>query len=167
MVLFILGSMQEWRKDHFRRVTMYDLGLRFQLGHRSGESCTASTQARGEFTIVHTNGIHTVHVDFCGCSGQVDKQIQLLEVGWWPTTCLEPRSAVTFHALKMFHLLNLHGSLAALEYYRTLEDITNGDGLRRRRANEEEEEAWVKGKRNGKRKKEPADPDDIPPVSND
>jgi hypothetical protein len=145
-------------------VTLHELGLRFQLGHHSGESCTASTQARGEFTVVHTNGIHIVNVDFCGCSGQVDKQVQLLEVGWWPTTCLEPRSAVTFDALKTFHLLNLHGSLAALEYYRTLEDLTNGDGLRRKRVDEDDEKAWLKGQR--KKRREPANPDEVPPVSN-
>jgi hypothetical protein len=156
--------MQEWRKDRFHRVTLHALGLRFQLGHCVGESCSASTQARGAFTVVHTNGIHAVNVDFCRCSGQVDKQIQLLKVGWWPATCLEPRSAVTFDALKTFHLLNLHGSLAAIEYYRTLEDLTNGDGLRRGTLGKESEVIRRKGKRIEGREKQPVDPNDIPPV---
>jgi hypothetical protein len=116
--------------------------MTYQLGHPPGESCLVSEQARGTFTVVHMNGIHSVNVNFCGCTKHstpynldfpVDKQIQLLEVGWWPTTCLEPRSAVTFDAIKQFQLLNLHGSLAALEYYRMLEDLTSGDGIRQRK----------------------------------
>jgi hypothetical protein len=146
-------------------VTLHELGIRFQLGHASGESCIASTEARGNFTVIHTNGIHTINADFCGCSQRVDKQIQLLEVGWWPTTCLEPRTAVTFDVLKQFHLLNLHGSLAALEYYRTLEDLTNGDGLARRTKvglrGDCDSEGNGKGKRKGKEK---VDPNDVPPV---
>jgi hypothetical protein len=109
--------------------------MRYQLGHPSGESCLTAVQTRGSFTVIHTNGIHTVNIRFCGCLKQgdskrpVDKQVQLLEIGWWPATCLDPRSAVTFDVLKQFQLLNLHGSLAALEYYRALHDLTDGDGL--------------------------------------
>jgi hypothetical protein len=87
----------------------------------------------------------------------VDKQIQLLEVGWWPATCLEPKSAVTFDALKQFQLLNLHGSLTALEYYRTLEDLTNGDGIGIRGDSE-------KGKGKDKRERKKHDNGDVPPV---
>jgi hypothetical protein len=80
------------------------------------------------------NGIHPVNVDFCGCtqhdgSQPVEKQIQLLEAAWWPATCLEPQSKVSFAVLKQFQFLNLHESLVALEYYCTLEDLTSDDGL--------------------------------------
>jgi hypothetical protein len=150
--------------------------MRYQLGHPSGESCLTAAQTRGSFTVIHTNGIHTVNVRFCGCLKQgitdsekpVDKQVQLLEIGWWPATCLDPRSAVTFDVLKQFQLLNLHGSLAALEYYRALHDLTDGDGLN---PIDQEDHARKKSNKKGKftdtggKEAQGSTEDDIAPVS--
>jgi hypothetical protein len=161
---------KEWRGERFHRVTLHELGMRFQLGHRAGETCLTPSRVRGEFTVVHTNGIHSVHVNFCGCSKYsesgkpVDKQVQLLEVEWWPATSLEPRSAVSFAVLKQFQLLNLHGSLAGLEYYRALEDLTNGDGLSKRVGEEQRGKQKAKKPKTGSSEK-PGGEDDIPPVS--
>jgi hypothetical protein len=160
---------KEWRGNRFHRTTLRELGMRFQLGHHAGETCLTPSRARGEFTVVHINGIHTVHIDFCGCSKHtesgkpVDKQIQLLEVEWWPSTSLEPQSAVSFDVLKQFQLLNLHGSLAGLEYYHTLEDLTNPDNLSKRAGEDRQGRQKPKKPKTGKLET-PGGDDDVPPV---
>jgi hypothetical protein len=93
---------------------------------------------RSFFTVLHTNGIHRINLVFCNCKVTPDMSEdektreynrQLLEVGWWPSTNTEPQSAATIKMLRLFHLLNLNGALAATEFYRSLEDLTDPEGL--------------------------------------
>jgi hypothetical protein len=58
-----------------------------------------------------------------------DYNWQLLEVGWWPSTNTEPQSAATIDLLQLFRYLNLNGALAASEFYRSLEDLTDPEGI--------------------------------------
>lgn len=81
-----------------------------------------------DLTVIHNNGIHSVSVDFCGCRN-VPMHVQLLQVGWWPATPLEPHSCATFQVLREFQLLNLQGKLSVYDYYRTLELLTDNVGL--------------------------------------
>ncbi|KAJ8690141.1 hypothetical protein PTI98_011599 [Pleurotus ostreatus] len=55
--------------------------------------------------------------------------VPLLEVGWWPSSPLEPQTATTFPLLRLFHNLNLQGCLPATDFYRSLEQLHNGGGL--------------------------------------
>jgi hypothetical protein len=55
--------------------------------------------------------------------------VQLLEVGWWPSTPLDPQTAATMSVLRLFHVTNLQGHVTSTDFYRTLEQMTSGDGL--------------------------------------
>lgn len=102
--------------------------MRYQLGHHHGDTCMTPRTVH-DFTVLSINGIHLVHIDFCACEASVDENVQILASGWWPSTNSFPRSAATIDLLKQFHKLNLNGCLPALEYYRTLEDISDPEGL--------------------------------------
>ncbi|EEB97678.1 hypothetical protein MPER_02956, partial [Moniliophthora perniciosa FA553] len=54
---------------------------------------------------------------------------QLLELGWWPSSYKEPRSAASFNLLRFFHVNNLQGQIPPTDFYRALEQITDGTGL--------------------------------------
>lgn len=110
-------------------MSLQELGLRIPLGHLSGSACESPHPGHKRFTVIHTNGIHQLDVDFCGCRGAPAHYQQLLEVGWWPSTPREPQSAATFSVLKHFHVLNLQGQIPPTDFYRALEQITCGDGL--------------------------------------
>ncbi|KAF9065246.1 hypothetical protein BDP27DRAFT_1197275, partial [Rhodocollybia butyracea] len=43
------------------------LGLRIQLGHKAGSACLLPQPAHTDFAVLHTNGIHEINLDFCGC----------------------------------------------------------------------------------------------------
>jgi hypothetical protein len=95
-------------------------------------------QFRSVFTVLSVNGIHRVNLRFCNCrytdaseqERTFDFNRQLLEVGWWPSTNTEPQSAATIELLRFFRLLNVNGALAASEFYRSIEDLTDPEGLR-------------------------------------
>ena len=78
--------------------------------------------------MIDTNGIHSVAVDFCRCV-QVEHRSQLLRIGWWPATPLEPQTCATMAVLRHFHLLNLQGNVTGYSFYRALEYQTDNTGL--------------------------------------
>ena len=55
--------------------------------------------------------------------------MQLLEVGWWPSTPLEPQTAATMSLLRLFHVTNLAGQVTPTNFYWTLEQLSLGSGL--------------------------------------
>jgi hypothetical protein len=123
---------QEWKNGFFQRTTLQKLGHRVQLGHAPGVSCPFRTRGHKDFVIIDISGIHTIEVDFCGCDAALaTPREQLLEVGWWPSTPLEPQSAATMTVLRSFHIWNLQGQISPTDFYRGLEQMTNGDGLSR------------------------------------
>ncbi|KAF8833926.1 hypothetical protein BDN67DRAFT_915996 [Paxillus ammoniavirescens] len=59
---------KEWSGSYFERRTLKDCGLRIQLGHHIGDKCCRPRPAvKDEFIVLHSNGVHVVSVDFCGC----------------------------------------------------------------------------------------------------
>ncbi|KAI5894719.1 uncharacterized protein SCHCODRAFT_02598112 [Schizophyllum commune H4-8] len=74
----LLHWIEEWLPDHyFRRTSLQELGLRIQLGHPPRSRCTFPRPANKDFVVIHTNGIHRVAVDFCGCDSSFDYRRQV------------------------------------------------------------------------------------------
>lgn len=103
--------------------------MRYQLGHPPGQCCPLTIAGHTEFVVLASNGIHTVSIDFCGCFNAPHPRDQIMEVGWWPSTPLEPQTAATMELLHRFHLVNLQARSPPTDYYRALEQLTNGFGL--------------------------------------
>ncbi|KAF7968492.1 hypothetical protein HWV62_30451 [Athelia sp. TMB] len=91
--------------------------------------CKDCFDVRESFTVLHTNGVHQLAVDFCNCSPSVEHRTQCMRQSWWPASTEKPRSAATFALLKQFHTLSLQGKLALYDYYKSQELITDGSGL--------------------------------------
>lgn len=79
--------------------------------------------------MLHTNGIHIVHIMFCRCSTAIPWHVQLLRIGWFPATPIKPQTCATMECLRQFQYLNLQGKLTAYSYYRSLEYMTDSTGL--------------------------------------
>ena len=121
--------MQQWEEKRFVTVSLQSLGQRVQLGHRLNLLCSFPVRGHKNFVLIDINGIHPVNVDFCGCDNAAPHRHQLLDVGWWPSTPLNPQSVATFSVLRTFHLLNLQGQIALTDFYWSLEQLVCGDGL--------------------------------------
>jgi hypothetical protein len=111
----------------FNPVTLAKLSLRIQLGHVPESCCANPHPASQGFTIIHTNGLHHVNIDYCECdnagSAGSHRQ-QLLQRCWFFATHIEPQSCGTFSILTQFHMLNLQGKIAKYNYYSRLEKLT-------------------------------------------
>jgi hypothetical protein len=82
------------------------------------------------FTVIHTNGLHRVRLDFCDCEDEpVSRWRQLFRLRWWPATVLDPHTAVTFDCLRQFEKVNAFGHVNATDYYRALRHMVDPSGL--------------------------------------
>ncbi|KAJ7601623.1 hypothetical protein DFH06DRAFT_1153729 [Mycena polygramma] len=115
--------IEQWDGKKFlrKRKGLRELGLRVQLGeHPPGVV---------DFVLYDLSGVHEVCVDFCGCLPKVEARVQLLRVGWWSATVLQPHTCATIQVLRLFHALNCLGKLSAYDFLRGLEITTNRNGL--------------------------------------
>ncbi|KAJ7715473.1 hypothetical protein B0H16DRAFT_1805290 [Mycena metata] len=126
-----LHLLQEWEGNFFRPRSCKDLGLRYQIGHHKGEACPfVPLVPTDDFVVLDNNGIHELDIDFCGCPGAPSQVAQLLNVGWYPATSKDPRTAATLSLLRRFHTLNLQARVPAYDFYNALALLRNGSGLR-------------------------------------
>ncbi|KAF8151201.1 hypothetical protein K438DRAFT_1623891 [Mycena galopus ATCC 62051] len=121
--------IQEWNGNFFVRRSLKDLGLVIQLGHPPGFSCDSPLRAHTHFVVIDVTGIHYVNVNFCQCDGNIEHRQQLMRVRWWPATARDPRTCATFGVVRLFQIMNCLGKISAHDFLRSLELLTNNDGL--------------------------------------
>lgn len=113
------------------RSSLKELGLRVQLGHPAGDVCLNPEQCpKDDFYIIHTNGIHEVGLDFCGC-GKTDQRhiTQLLRARLFPATITSPKTAASMDVLDLFDFLSYESKMSAFEFYYSLERLTDNTGM--------------------------------------
>jgi len=110
-------------------MSLCDRGLVVHLGHQ-GKPCPFLGRVLDNFTVVHTNGIHTVKVQFCACYGKHSQsKFQLLWCSWLPASTEDLHTAFTFDVLNAYHLLSLQGKVSREDYYLFISRHTNNTGL--------------------------------------
>ena len=116
---------QEWTGDFFNKAPLHRLGLVVTLGdHHAQALCRLSTRKR--IVVLHTNGLHEINVDVCGCRLNLEMYQQLLRISWFPATPCQPETCATIELLELFHSLNLQGNLTVYDFVKTLESLTDG-----------------------------------------
>ncbi|KAJ7029541.1 hypothetical protein C8F04DRAFT_962701 [Mycena alexandri] len=129
--------IKTWNGIFFVGTTLWELGLRIQLGHKRAEVCPGTSARTAEewekikdvtFCVVDDKVIHEVGLDFCTCGGAQPHQIQLLCACLYPSTTVRPSSAATFHVLRRFHKLSFESKCSAYEFYNALARETNNTG---------------------------------------
>ncbi|KAG1840341.1 hypothetical protein F4604DRAFT_1690823 [Suillus subluteus] len=75
-------------------------------------------------TIVDKSGVHTHMVKYCTCPGAPSADIQLFQMGLFPASFLEPKTAFSFDVLDDFLLNNLECGTSAMNYYSKLRRMT-------------------------------------------
>ncbi|KAK0470846.1 hypothetical protein IW261DRAFT_1553665 [Armillaria novae-zelandiae] len=122
--------IQHWNGNYFDKIHLHDLGMRYQVGHLAGEACLHPWPAFGNhFTIIDTNGIHDIALDFCSCMRKCLFAMQLQGSWLFPATDTEPRTAVMTAALEQFQMLTFMGKISAYKYYHSLVCLTNNTGV--------------------------------------
>ncbi|KIK13300.1 hypothetical protein PISMIDRAFT_31188 [Pisolithus microcarpus 441] len=127
-----LHHLEYWTGSYFECRSLRDLGLWIQLGHHVGGRCYRPCPiARDDFTVIHSNGVHSVSLDFCSCKSAEALFQQLLRICWFPASSKKPHTAATFNVLQQFHLLSFKSKVSAFEFYQSLSCISDNTGLNR------------------------------------
>ncbi|KAG2097508.1 uncharacterized protein F5147DRAFT_777956 [Suillus discolor] len=121
-----LHIIKMWNGQFFQWTTLKELGLVVRLGH---SDCICPERGHVHFLVIHVNGVHHVNVTFCGCECRISHWQQLLQSDWYPSTVYQPQTACTRRVLEHFHVLMLSSKVSALEYYKTLEHLTDNTGI--------------------------------------
>ena len=119
--------LQEWQGTHFSITTFLELGGTVFLGHQ-GQRCPnlSNSLSQGRpIVITHSNGIHTLRIQYCHCQGAPSEPLQLTRARLFPATVTKPESAFSFAVLKDFHIHNLTSKKPLYDYFDALRRLTN------------------------------------------
>jgi hypothetical protein len=89
----------------------------------------AMQRGKYKFTLIDVTGIHNVAVQFCECDSRVKHRQQLMRACWWPATARDPSTCATFGVLRLFQNVNSLGKISSFHFLRSLELLSNADGL--------------------------------------
>ncbi|KAJ7022283.1 hypothetical protein C8F04DRAFT_1194592, partial [Mycena alexandri] len=144
-------GIEMWTGEFFVPLSLNDLGLdaRIQLGHPPGVFCPRSRPAHKDFVIIDVLGIRVVQLSFCGCDSRVEHRQQLERACLWPATSVDPQTCATFNAIRLFEMQNCLGKISVYDFVRSLELLSNNDGMETVRKREVDE--------NGREEKAPPD----------
>ncbi|KAH6907255.1 hypothetical protein BKA70DRAFT_1372228 [Coprinopsis sp. MPI-PUGE-AT-0042] len=80
-----------------------------------------------ELVVVHTNGVHQLQLHVCQCEDRKPEDIQVLEMGLYPSTFTSISTVFTFEVLDDFLLSTMECNTTAQQYYGKLRRKTNKD----------------------------------------
>ncbi|KAF9472822.1 hypothetical protein BDN70DRAFT_818093, partial [Pholiota conissans] len=118
----------KWTGTQFVKISLKDIGLKIQLNH-SSMFCENPVPAHTSMLVLHTNGIHSVAVQYCGCSRAIPHHIQLLRRRLYPASQLSVKTCATFELLRLLHKMALSTKASTYDFYRCLEWLTDGAGI--------------------------------------
>lgn len=91
--------------------------------------CNNPIPCHSRMLILHTNGIHDVAVQYCGCTRAIPHHHQLLRRGLYPASQRSVKTCASFELLDLLHKLALTTKSSTYDFYRALEKMTDNTGL--------------------------------------
>ena len=91
--------------------------------------CESPVPCHAALLVIHTNGIHEVAIQYCGCSRAIAPHIQLLRRGFYPASQQIVKTCATFTLLDLLHKLALTSKASTYDFYRVLEKLSNNTGI--------------------------------------
>jgi len=118
--------VHEWNGEHLVTRTLMALGLIVHIGH-SGQPCIHLDDSGGPqvLTIMDVNGVHEVRIAWCRCFNAMSFAEQLLSRKLFPASIVKPRTAFTFRALKLFHMVHHVGRTTPWDFAGTMHRLTD------------------------------------------
>ncbi|KAF9470843.1 hypothetical protein BDN70DRAFT_901798 [Pholiota conissans] len=123
-----LHVIKKWTGSRFVKISLKDMGLTVQLNH-SSMFCENSIPCHANMLILHTNGIHSIAVQYCGCSRAIPHHIQLLRRRLYPASQISVKTCATFELLRHLHKMALTTKASTYDFYRCLDKLTDGTGI--------------------------------------
>ncbi|KAF9470104.1 hypothetical protein BDN70DRAFT_821745, partial [Pholiota conissans] len=122
-------KIEKWIGGQFVSTSLKDIGLKIQLNH-SSMFCENPVPGHVNMLVLHTNGLHSIAVQYCGCSRAIPHHIQLLRQRLYPASQLAVKTCATFELLHLLHKMSLATKASVYDFYRCLEWLTDGTGIK-------------------------------------
>ncbi|KAF8326719.1 hypothetical protein F5887DRAFT_899624 [Amanita rubescens] len=118
--------IQKWNGCYFDRATLTELRQVIGVGHGGAFCPNRLPESKGRATtVVHTNGIHQIRIEYCHCVNAPAEYEQLAKASLFPATVERPETTFTFQVLKEFHNLSLSSKIPAYDFINALANMTN------------------------------------------
>jgi len=91
--------------------------------------CSSPIPCHANMLVLHTNGIHEVAIQYCGCHHQIPHHLQLLRRCFYPASQVVMKTCATFELLRTLHMLALTTKASTYDFYRALEKLTVNTGI--------------------------------------
>ncbi|KAF9036137.1 hypothetical protein BJ165DRAFT_1417138 [Panaeolus papilionaceus] len=127
-----LHRIEMWNGEYFAGVSLKSLGLTIQLNHTSMH-CPVPIKCHENMVVLHTNGLHEVAFEYCGCGRGEPQHVQLLRRQFYPASQLTIQTCAMFELLDLLHKLSLTTKASMYDFYRGLEKLTDNTGLQARK----------------------------------
>jgi hypothetical protein len=112
----------------FRNTSLQELGLISKLGHNTTQHSCDTYGALCSLTVIHSNGIHTISIQFCTCPGAKSSDLQLFAFRLFPATVGFPQTAFSFEVLEQFRFHHLEGKGSVYTFMNSLYRLTDNTG---------------------------------------
>ncbi|KAI0656991.1 hypothetical protein C8Q70DRAFT_1046552 [Cubamyces menziesii] len=119
---------------YWEKRAMADHGHVLCYGHGK-QMCPERTSPPRELVIVHAGGVTQIKLAFCECKRAALRQLaakydreealQLIDMGLYPGSWQQPRTAFTQDVLRSANLLTLQGGISTQDFYTYLKRTTN------------------------------------------
>ncbi|KAJ6464311.1 hypothetical protein C8R47DRAFT_992066 [Mycena vitilis] len=121
-----LHFVQEWTGDRWKKISLQDMGLVYQLGH-GGLPCSFPEPCTRTMTVVDTTTIQEISYRYCLCgrSDTANNLVQILRNAWYPASKTDPDTAATYEVLDLYRLLNVVGQMNVRDFITSLERLTD------------------------------------------
>ncbi|KAF9543143.1 hypothetical protein CPC08DRAFT_649982 [Agrocybe pediades] len=120
--------IQQWDGSKFGRVSLKSLGLKLLLNH-AGSRCDNPVPCHASLLVLHTNGIHEVNLEYCGCTRAIPQHLQLLRRRLYPASQITVKCCATFELLALLHKFALTTKSSTYDFYRALEKMTSNTAI--------------------------------------
>ncbi|KAG8725715.1 hypothetical protein FRC12_024112 [Ceratobasidium sp. 428] len=114
--------IERWDDQTWTESSLDDLGYVLHLGHQ-GQPCTVAAGS-SKLLVGDMNGFHNVRVHYCTHADAPTKPLQLLSIGLFPCSDINPHSAFTVSLLETYNVFLTVGQTSAHKFYSVLERIT-------------------------------------------
>ncbi|KAF9054761.1 hypothetical protein BJ165DRAFT_1566299, partial [Panaeolus papilionaceus] len=140
-----LHHIQCWLGDHFRSAVLWEVGVYFAVPHHSntedrGRTTESSAPAGKDLLepdvqqreqkpdlkrVVHTNGIHYLHIVSCDCQGEAEHLVNLVAFSILPASFKQPKTFFMTQMLDYSRLCNLELKCLYYQFHQLLCRLTH------------------------------------------
>jgi len=112
----------------FQSTSLAELGLVLNLSHNALYSVCPNPSSLHGITVIHTNGIHNISVQFCNCPQSQSADLQLFNEKLFSASTRLPQTAFSFAVLEQFRYYHLESKGSAYVFMNTLCRLTDDTG---------------------------------------